>query len=182
MIFWVMIQLVCVNCCWFTPVWARTHLKLHRSFYRQGLQNGPPVLFPCTDIFYCVLSAILSVMHEVIVPTYHTACASILFPCLLLWWSFICLSEASIWRIPLVWGGSWEGSVSCTDGLANPLSPRMYCQTPPHSSNFPKLLTYPGHRLGSTMNGNFNKLENSSMCFPPPVTPCLVFAEFSFIH
>lgn len=51
MIFWVMTQLLCVNCCWFTPVWARRHLKLHRAFYRQGLQNGPPVLLPCIYSF-----------------------------------------------------------------------------------------------------------------------------------
>lgn len=61
MIFRVMTQLLCMDCCWFTPVWARMYLKLHRAFYRQGLPNNPPVLLPC---MYSFTVSICCALHQ----------------------------------------------------------------------------------------------------------------------
>lgn len=171
MIFWVMIQLLCVNCCWFTPVWVRMYLKFHEK-HTQGLQNPPEVIvapftlpvlpasFPlfCWNKFYLLVWS-WSIDNDV--------------------WSSSTTKLGELGWTPWFWGGSWEDShtICHTNGITTPLSPWVCCQNPSHSSNFPKLLNYHGHSLGSTINGNFIMLENSSKCFPLSVTPYLVLAE-----
>lgn len=199
MIFQVMTQLLCMDCCWFTPVWARMYLKLHRAFYRQGLQNNPPVLLPCIYSFTVSICCSLHQAWSTCAYLPYRLCfcplsqSFVVIKFNLLVWSRridgVCLKLPIYDPLlvgknpPQFWGGSWEGSVSHTDGLATtPLSPRVYCQTPSHSSNFPKLLSYPGRSLGSTIDGNFTMPENSSTRFPPPVTLYQVLTEFSFIH
>lgn len=188
MVFWVMIQLLCMNCCWITPVWARAHLKLHRSFYRQGLQKGPSVLLPCIYSFTVSICCILCHAWSNCAYISYTWCFHplpqhfVVVKFYLFIWS-CCIGGACLklhlcdallirWllgrlRLPHKW--------TCSSIVSN-------CQTPSHSSNFPKLLSYPGHRLGSTINGNFPMLENSSKCFSLPVTLDLVLTKFSSVH
>lgn len=135
-----MIQLLCMNCCWITPVWARAHLKLHRSFYRQGLQKGASVLLPC--IYSFTVSICCSLRHAWSNCVYisYTWCFHplpqrfVVVKFYLFIWS-CCIGGAClklhlcdallVRKNPKFWGGSWEGSVFHTDGLALPLSPTV---------------------------------------------------------
>lgn len=182
MIFWVMIQLICMNCCWFTPVWARTYLRLHKAFYSKDCKKNP-ILLSCTYSF--TVSVLFSQSGKWLLPTIPLVlpnsfpvfwCDRVWFACLKLtyWWCrFECthLWHFASWEKPLSVEMTPGKSLSHTDGLVTPVSPRLCYQTPSGSSNFPKPkpLSYPELSVGwevpqMEISPRWRILPNASLC------------------